>query len=45
LPFLEVALSGRGDALVTGNVRHFPGSLGVDVCSPRALLQRLEAEQ
>ena len=45
LPFLEVALSGKADALVTGNVRHFPGSLGVDVFSPRALLQRLEAEQ
>jgi len=45
LPFLEVALSGRADALVTGNLRHFPGNLGVDVLSPRALLQRLEAEQ
>jgi putative PIN family toxin of toxin-antitoxin system len=45
LPFLEVGLSGNADALVTGNVRHFPGSLGVDVLSPRALLQRLEAEQ
>ena len=26
LPFLEVALSGNADALVTGNVRHFPGA-------------------
>jgi len=45
LPFLEVALSGNPDALVTGNVRHFPGSLGVMVLSPRALLQRLEAAE
>jgi len=45
LPFLEVALSGKADALVTGNVRHFPGPIGVEVVSPRALLQRLDAEQ
>ncbi len=44
LPFFEVALSGGADALVTGNARHFPESLGVAVLSPRALLQRLEAE-
>jgi predicted nucleic acid-binding protein len=44
LPFLEVALSGKADALVSGNVRHFPGRLGVDVLSLRALLQRLEVE-
>ena len=45
LPFIEVALSGKADALVTGNVRHFPGRLGVEVLSPRELLQRLEAEK
>jgi len=45
LPFLEVALTGKADALVTGNSRHFPGSLGVDVLSPRAVLERLEGEQ
>jgi hypothetical protein len=39
-----VAVSGKADALITGNMRHFPGSLGVDVLSPRALLQRLEVE-
>ena len=44
-PFLQVALSGKADALVTGNVRHFPGRLGIDVLSPRGLLRRLEAEQ
>ena len=45
LPFLDVALSGKVDALVTGNARHFPEGLGVVVLSPRALLQRLEVEQ
>lgn len=40
-PFLEVALAGRADAIVTGNPRHFPRGLGVDVLSPRALLERL----
>jgi uncharacterized protein len=43
-PFIEVALSGRADAVVTGNVRHFPPDLGVVVLSPRALLQRLDSE-
>ena len=42
LAFVEVALSGRADALVTGNARHFPPGLGVEVLSPRALLERLE---
>jgi len=45
LPFIEVALSGKADVLVTGNARHFPKGLGVVVLSPRDLLQRLEAEQ
>ena len=45
LPFIDVALSGKADALVTGNARHFPKGLGVVVLSPRDLLQRLEAEQ
>jgi putative PIN family toxin of toxin-antitoxin system len=42
-PFLEVALSGRADALVTGNARHFPAAatVGVDVLSPLALLARV----
>lgn len=39
--FLEVALTGHADAIVTGNLRHFPRGLGVDVLSPRALLERL----
>jgi putative PIN family toxin of toxin-antitoxin system len=42
LAFVEVAISGRADTLVTGNARHFPPGLGVEVLSPRALLERLE---
>lgn len=41
--FVEVALSGRADLLVTGNLKHFPPDLGVEVVAPRALLERLEA--
>ena len=42
-PFLEVALSGSADALVTGNARHFPAAAagGVDVLSPAAFLVRV----
>ena len=32
-PFLEVALIGRADALVTGNARHFHPSQGITVVS------------
>jgi hypothetical protein len=28
LPFIEVALSGAADSLVTGNTRHFSGAFG-----------------
>ncbi|MBI3608465.1 MAG: putative toxin-antitoxin system toxin component, PIN family [Nitrospirae bacterium] len=36
-PFLEVALAARADALVTGNIRHFPvrARAGQRVLSPR----------
>jgi putative PIN family toxin of toxin-antitoxin system len=44
IAFLEVALSGNADALVTGNARHFPADAGVAVLSPRDLLRRLESE-
>jgi predicted nucleic acid-binding protein len=40
--FVEVALSGHADALVTGNARHFPSDLGIVVLSPRAFLEGLE---
>lgn len=45
LPFLEVALGGRADALVTGNRRHFPASQchGMSVLSPAGLLDWIEA--
>ncbi|AKF04292.1 putative toxin-antitoxin system toxin component, PIN family [Sandaracinus amylolyticus] len=36
--FVEVARAGRADALLTGNVKHFPIELGVHVISPAALL-------
>lgn len=41
LPFLEVAVAGQVDALVTGNVRHFspaPGLIEVPVLAPAAFL-------
>jgi putative PIN family toxin of toxin-antitoxin system len=39
-PFLEVALAGHAECLITGNLRHFPAALtaGVRVLSPSALL-------
>jgi putative PIN family toxin of toxin-antitoxin system len=39
--FVEVGLAGRADAIVTGNPRHFPAHLGLEVLSPGALLTRL----
>lgn len=39
--FVEVALGGRADAVVTGNARHYPAHLGFAVLSPAALLERL----
>lgn len=45
-PFLEVALAARVDALVTGNIRHYPSGhcQGVVVLSPAAFLERLVAQ-
>lgn len=39
--FVEVACSGRADALVTGNLRDFPEHLGFAVWPPATLLARL----
>jgi putative PIN family toxin of toxin-antitoxin system len=39
--FVDVALVGRADAVVTGNGRHYPEGLGFAVLSPAALLARL----
>ncbi len=44
LPFLEVAVAGRTDALVTGNPRHFrplSGEHGVRIMAPRELVDYL----
>jgi putative PIN family toxin of toxin-antitoxin system len=41
--FVEVALAGLADAIVTGNARHYPTGLGFDVLGPAALLDRFEA--
>mgnify|MGYP005844218771 CR=1 FL=1 len=42
LPFLEVASSGRADALITGNGRHFRpvrGRCDIDILAPAELLE------
>ena len=41
-PFLEMAISGRADYLVTGNAAHFPSELcqGVKVISPADFLKQ-----
>ncbi len=41
--FVEVALAGRADALVTGNLRDYPRDLGFEVLPPATLLADLEA--
>lgn len=44
LPFLEVAVAGRADALVTGNLRHYQPVRGkhvVEIISPNGLVERL----
>jgi putative PIN family toxin of toxin-antitoxin system len=38
--FVEVALAGGADVLVTGNTRHYPLDLGFEVLPPAALLAR-----
>ena len=41
LPFIEVAVAGAVDAIVTGNVRHFrarEGRLDIDILTPRQFL-------
>jgi putative PIN family toxin of toxin-antitoxin system len=43
LPFLEVAIAGRADAIVTGNVRHFPATIcAVLILSPASFLEQIE---
>lgn len=43
--FVEVALAGGADAVVTGNAKHFPRGLGVDILSPSELLSLLSAPE
>jgi putative PIN family toxin of toxin-antitoxin system len=40
--FIEVALAGRAEAIVTGNIRDYPTDLGFDVHPPATLLAMLE---
>lgn len=42
-PFLEVAIAGAVDFLITGNVRHFPAAVrgGIRVVSPRQWLEEM----
>ena len=41
MPFVEVAVAGRVEALVTGNARHYPDVDEVEVVSPGDWLRRL----
>jgi putative PIN family toxin of toxin-antitoxin system len=41
--FVELAIEGRADAIVTGNIKDFPTDLGFEVLPPATLLARLEA--
>lgn len=40
--FLEVALAGKADAIITGNMRDYPGNLGFEVLPPATALSRLD---
>ena len=39
--FVDVALAGRADAIVTGNIKDFPSDLGFEVLPPATILARL----
>lgn len=44
LPFLEVAMTGAADALITGNMKHFKprrGRHNIYICSPADFLHRI----
>jgi putative PIN family toxin of toxin-antitoxin system len=45
ISFLEVARSGRADALVTGNRKHFPVKLckPIKICTPAEFIQKLHS--
>ena len=46
-PFLEAALAGHADFLITGNLRHFPAKLrvGATVVTPAEFLQAFTANK
>jgi uncharacterized protein len=39
--FVEIAIAGRVDAIVTGNIKHYPLGLGFAVLPPATLLAQL----
>lgn len=41
--FVEVAVAGRADVLLTGNAKHYPRDLGFEVMGPTGLLGLLGA--
>ena len=41
LPFAEIAMAGKADALVTGNIKHFSKLKGAAVFSPAQFLKKL----
>jgi putative PIN family toxin of toxin-antitoxin system len=43
LPFVEVAISGKAEALITGNLKHFIGldNYGITILSPARLIEQL----
>jgi putative PIN family toxin of toxin-antitoxin system len=45
-PFLEIALTGEVQYLVTGNIKHYPAEArqGVAVLSPRSFIELIRAE-
>lgn len=38
--FVDLAIAGRADVVLTGNARHYPEGMGFEVLSPAALLAR-----
>lgn len=41
--FVEVAIAGEADVIVTGNAKHYPDALPIEVIGPTELLRRLTA--
>ena len=43
LPFVEVAISGKAEALITGNLKHFMGldNYAITILSPAKLIEQL----